>query len=300
MTIPAGTLGSSQTTATANGGDAASCLPKFVATLQCTPTDLVDSAGQVANCTVTTNQPAPVGGLSIALTPPAANPRYTTTCGSTISVAAGETSASCSITATPNTVPADGDVNATLQLATPDAMADYQLGSPIAATVTVRNDDLPSVGVSCTPNSLVDADSQVAVCTITSDVPAPAGGMTIRLTSPISGPRFSTTCGNSAVIEAGSSSTTCTITATPNTVAGDGSVDATLTVLDADASTSVPYTVSTRSANVSITDDDKDTTTPTGPGSVTAIPSLSQWALTLLSLVLGGFAAMRIYRSRLN
>ena len=255
MTIPAGTLGSSQATATANGGDAASCLPKFVATLQCTPTDLVDSAGQVANCTVTINQPAPLGGLSIALTPPPANSRYTTTCGSAISVAAGETSASCSITATANTVPADGDVSATLQLATPDAMADYVLGTPIAATVTVRNDDLPSVGVSCTPNSLVDADSQVAVCTITSNVPAPVGGMTIRLTSPISGPRFSTTCGNSAVIEAGASSTTCTITATPNTVVGDG--DVTVSLALATPATGAGYQLGTpNQASILVRDDD--------------------------------------------
>ncbi|WP_429951909.1 IPTL-CTERM sorting domain-containing protein [Comamonas sediminis] len=32
----------------------------------------------------------------------------------------------------------------------------------------------------------------------------------------------------------------------------------------------------------------------------TPVPSLSQWALALLTLMLGGFAAMRVRRSRMN
>ena len=128
-----------------NSADAARCLPKFVATLQCTPTTLVDASGNVSNCTVTLDQPAPPGGLAVALVPPASNARYSSTCGSSLTVAAGTTTAQCTITATPNTVPGDGFVDATLQLATPDPLADYTLGTPSAATVRVNDDDLAPV-----------------------------------------------------------------------------------------------------------------------------------------------------------
>jgi len=173
--------------------------------------------------------------------------------------------------------------------------------APLSPIIKIDAPDVPparpAVGVACIPISLVDADDQVAICTITADLPAPAGGMTIRLTPPASNSRFSTTCSESVVIGAGSSSANCSITATPNSVAGDGAVDATLTLLDADASSPVPYVVSIRSANVNITDDDKDASTPPiGPSAATAIPTLNQWMLALMSLVLGGFAAVGLRR----
>ena len=230
MGVPGGTLGPNQNTTFSNSADGAACLPKWVATLQCTPTNLVDAAGNVSNCTVTLDQPAPAGGLDVALVPPASNPRYTTTCGASVTVAAGATTAQCTITATPNTVPGDGFVDATLALATPAATADYELGTPNAATVRVDNDDLPSVRLSCVPPELTDSPGQVATCTIESNVPAPAGGMTVALTPPTGNPRYTTTCGTSVVLAAGASSATCTITATPNIVPGDGDVPATLTL----------------------------------------------------------------------
>ena len=153
MTIPAGTLGSSQATATANSADAAACLPQIVATLRCSPASLVDSAGNVSTCTVTLDQPAPAGGLAVALTPPAARGRYSTTCGSSLTVPAGATTAQCTITATPNLVSGDGTVDANIQLATPAATADYVLGAPAQATVAINDDDngtpvpVPALGV---------------------------------------------------------------------------------------------------------------------------------------------------------
>ena len=143
MTLPAGTVGASQSTAGATSGDAAACLPKWTVTLVCTPDALVDAAGNVATCTITLDQPAPAGGMAITLTPPAANARYTSSCGSAIVVDAGQTSATCSITATPNTIVGDGDVTAAIALAPPAATDDYLLGTPSAAEVAIRNDDLP-------------------------------------------------------------------------------------------------------------------------------------------------------------
>jgi len=138
-------LGYAAITPGSNSADAARCLPQLTATLQCNPDSLVDAAGNVSNCTVTLDQPAPAGGLAVALVPPASNPRYTTTCGSSLTVAAGATTAQCTITATPNTVPGDGFVDAILQLATPDPLADYALGTPSAATVRVNDNDLAPV-----------------------------------------------------------------------------------------------------------------------------------------------------------
>lgn len=261
MTVPAGTLGANQSTASANSADAAACLPKLKAKLECTPTTLVDADNNISTCTITLDQAAPVGGLPIALTPPTSDPRYTTTCGSSVAVAAGQTTAQCTITATPNLVPADGDATANISLSTPDPLADYELDTPTSAVVLVQNDDLPTVTLSCTPATLVDSAGQESVCTISSNVPAPVGGMTVALTPPAGNPRYATTCGASIVLAEGSSSNTCTITATANTVPGDGSVTAPL-ALQANATV---YNLGAPSSAAVVVNDD-DTVTPPGGG----------------------------------
>lgn len=134
-----------------NSADAARCLPKLEATLTCTPAEIWDSAGNVATCTVTLDGPAPAEGLQIALDALASNPRYSTSCGTAVTVPAGATQASCTVTATPNTDVGDGDVPVTLQLSPPAANADYVLGTPAAATVTVRDDDNGAGGATPVP-----------------------------------------------------------------------------------------------------------------------------------------------------
>ncbi|WP_082493393.1 IPTL-CTERM sorting domain-containing protein [Acidovorax sp. Leaf160] len=141
MTVPGGTLEGRHSTETSDGSDGAACLPKIKARLECTPTSLVDADGNVSTCTVTLDQPAPAGGLEVALTSPTDNPRYSTTCGASVQVPQGATSAQCTVTATPNTTPGDGEVTATVALATPPASGDYELDSPSSADVLVRNDD---------------------------------------------------------------------------------------------------------------------------------------------------------------
>ena len=258
---PAGALSGTYTYTGSNSADAASCLPKLKAKLECTPTTLVDADNNISTCTITLDQAAPVGGLPIALTPPTSDPRYTTTCGSSVTVAAGQTTAQCTITATPNLVPADGDATANISLSTPDPLADYELDTPTSAAVLVQNDDLPTVTLSCTPATLVDSAGQESVCTISSNVPAPVGGMTVALTPPAGNPRYATTCGASIVLAEGSSSNTCTITATANTVPGDGSVTATL-ALQANATV---YNLGAPSSAAVVVNDD-DTVTPPGGG----------------------------------
>ena len=228
MTLPGGTLGAAQTTANSNSSDGAACLPKFQAQLTCTPTALVDADNNVATCSVTLDQPAPAGGVVVALTPPAGSTRYTTTCGSSITVAAGSTTAQCTIVATPNLVPGDGHVSAAIALPVPDPLADYELGALTSASVLVQNDDLPTVTMACSPGTLLDSANQVSTCTIASNAPAPAGGLSVALTPPAGSGRYTSTCGSSVLIAEGASSATCTITATPNTTPGDGDVTAAL------------------------------------------------------------------------
>ncbi|WP_166656599.1 IPTL-CTERM sorting domain-containing protein [Comamonas sp. JUb58] len=292
MTIPAGTVAPSQSTPGATSGDAAACLPKLTATLVCTPDALVDAAGNVSNCTVTLDQAAPAGGMAIALNPPAANPRYTSSCGSSILVVAGQTTASCSITATPNTTPGDGDVSAAIALATPAATDDYVLGSPSAAEVTIRNDDVavtPVVNLSCTPSSLVDSAGQVATCTISLSAAAPAGGSSISLSPPTGSTRYTSSCSSPVLIAAGATESSCTITATPNTVVGDGSVTALVQLL-----ASPGYALGPNSqAGVQVNDDDSPIV---NPGDAKRVPTLGPWALGWMALLMAVAGALWLRR----
>ena len=255
--------------------DGASALIKLQAQLACTPTTLVDAANNVSTCTITLDQAAPAGGLQIALTPPASNPRYSTTCASPMTVAAGQTTAQCTVTATPNTIPGDGDVTAIVSLATPDPLADYELGALTSSSILVQNDDQPVVYVppvvtiACTPTSLVDSAGQTSVCTVSSDAPAPAGGLVVGLTPPAANARYSTTCGASLVIAEGASSSTCTITATPNTVSGDGSVTANIAV----QANATLYQLGTPSgAAVVVNDDDSSVPPVVNPPNTGSVP----------------------------
>ena len=110
-------------------------------TLACTPTALVDSPSNQAVCTITSDPAAPSGGLSVALTLPAASGRYSSDCTDPITIAAASTTATCTFVATPNMVAGDGSVNAIMSLTTPSATPPYTLGTPASATITVNDDD---------------------------------------------------------------------------------------------------------------------------------------------------------------
>lgn len=148
---------------------------------------------------------------------------------------------------------------------------------------------LPVLTVACTPAALNDSPGNVATCTVTSDDPAPAGGLSVALTPPAVDPRYSAICTSPLTIDAGKTTATCTITATANTVVGDGSVTATLTLLAGSG-----YTLgATPSATVTISDDDK----PPVVAAVQPVPALGDWALMVLGLAVTGFAARRMRRA---
>ncbi len=116
----------------------------YVANLTCAPTTLVDAPNNVSTCTLTLNGPAPTGGFTVGITPPVPSTRYTTTCGTSLTVPEGQTTTTCTITATPNTTPGDGNVQAVVKINPADA---YQVGPNGTATVAVNNDDVATAAV---------------------------------------------------------------------------------------------------------------------------------------------------------
>ena len=147
----------------------------------------------------------------------------------------------------------------------------------------------PTVTLTCDPTALMDADGNVSTCTITSDQPAPEGGLPVALTPPADNERYTTTCASPLTIAEGGTTVTCTITAVANTVVGDGSVTATLAIAESEA-----YALGDpASADVVINDDDQAGPVITTP---TPVPTLSEWALMLLGLGIAGLAARRRLR----
>ncbi len=306
--------------------DGASCRLPVVAQLACSPTPIVDSVApsvNVSTCTVSLVQNLPNGtslpyvvgadfNVSLALTDAGFSTpdRYTSTCTSPITVKANASTAQCTITATPNTTPGDGDGTVTLSLVADGTR--YGI-SPTQnqAQVVVQNDDLPTVKVTCTPTPLFDSlPNNVSTCTVALEQTL-ANGQTApyntptALTIPLSltdagfasgtaAGRYSSTCGASISIAANANSATCTITATPNNTPGDGNGTVTLTVL-ADSQTPVRYTVppGTASAAVEIRDDDQ-----AAPPTVTAVPTLGEAGLASLAALLGAWGMARQRRSR--
>jgi len=107
------------------------------ATLVCTPTELLATAGQVATCTVTLSAPSTTD-TPINLTLPATNPGFTTTCTSPLVVPANATQATCTITAVANTTPNAPDVIADIAIAPPTTPEAYTVEGA-AAQITIRS-----------------------------------------------------------------------------------------------------------------------------------------------------------------
>jgi hypothetical protein len=242
------------------------------------PATLVDAAANVATVTFTASAAAPAGGLSVAFTPPTAGGLIaSTTCTSPIAIAAGNTTATCTVTAAVNTVPGDGP---TVGTTTVIAGTGYTVGAPASATVTVNNDDVapgtPVVTIAAAPATLVDAAGNVATVTVTSSLVAPATGLVVNLTPAAANARYTTTCGATVTIAAGATTATCTVTAVANTTVGDGNVTATTTL----AAPSASYTLgATTSAAVAVNDNDLPAAiTPVTPAGALLLPSYAPGA----------------------
>jgi len=179
-----------------------------------------------------------------------------------------------------------------------EVVADFRSNACKTAVATVELDGPafpPSVSISCAPNILTDSDNQQAICTIKADTVV-SSDLNISLAPLPSSARFAGSCTNlsSISIAAGQDAATCTINAVANTTPGDGNVTAVMTIADP-ALTSPPiYTVSIRSSSVDIQNDDGVT-----PSVAKPVPTLAEWAIIALTLLLGAFGATQI-RSRRN
>ena len=160
----------------------------------------------------------------------------------------------------------------------------------VTHNTTLQSPKAPLVSLVCTPPTLTDSAGQEATCTVTV-VPGERGGdVSVNLILPTSSGRYTTTCQTPLLIASPATQATCTISATANTVVDDGDVDAVLAIAPA-ASPDI-YTVGTGSASVTIENDD----TATPPTVIAPVPTLDHTALPILSLlavVIGGFALRR-------
>lgn len=108
--------------------------------INCSPNTLTDSENQQATCTITADTVVS-NDLNINLTPLVSTERFTGSCTnlSSITIAAGQDSASCVITAVSNTTPGDGNVTAVMMIADPESsLYTVKIRSD---SVEIQNDD---------------------------------------------------------------------------------------------------------------------------------------------------------------
>ena len=248
-----------------------------------TPAALSNSTGGVSTYTFTASAAAPVGGLSVTITPPAASALYTTTCASPIVFAAATTTKTCTVTAT---TPATTNATATATVTiTGGSAATYSIGVPSSASVVVTS-SVPTVTVSATPTALANAVGNVSTVTFTASSAAPAGGLSVPITPPAASAFYSTTCVSPIVIAAGATTASCTITAVVTAPAGGGSATAVVAVLAG------PGFIVGASAAASVLVG----FVPLPPS--LPVPAMSPIALGLLALMIFGFAAFGQRRQR--
>lgn len=144
-----GTYNEIKLTGTFNGSDGVGLtvgynLPKI--SLQCQPSPLADAANQVAECKVVSDSPM-VSALDIPLSALPASARYSSDCGASLTIPAGsDTSNSCTITATPNTVAGDGNATATLSIDSSALPAQFATITTGTAAVEIQDNDLAITG----------------------------------------------------------------------------------------------------------------------------------------------------------
>ncbi|MEJ5030354.1 IPTL-CTERM sorting domain-containing protein [Comamonas sp. MYb69] len=148
----------------------------------------------------------------------------------------------------------------------------------------------PEASVVCTPAELSDTANQVATCTVTLTA-APTADLPINLVLPAANPRFTTTCASPLMVPANATQASCTITATPNTTAGDGDVSLELAI--APPTTADAYTPAGPAAQVLIKDAGDTTTQP--PATLKQVPTLGSFGLAALAALMG---AVGLRRSR--
>ena len=141
---------------------AVSLIAPVVSALACTPVSL--GQGAVSTCTVTVSQAAPAGGSAVSL----ATNNPSLTLPSSVTIAAGSTSASFSATAAIR-IASNQSAAVTATLGISAQTATLSLIAPVVSSLA------------CSPTSL--GQSAVSACTLTMSQTAPAGGSPVTVAS---------------------------------------------------------------------------------------------------------------------
>lgn len=147
----------------------------------------------------------------------------------------------------------------------------------------------PMASIQCDKAQLLDSEGQAAICTVSLSRPAEVA-LSILLTTIGDAGRFSG-CAGPLEFAVGASTASCTITATANTVKGDGPISASVAIAPADNGDDYSLQVDASQALVWIADDDGVAALPVRASSV-PVPVLSHGMLATLSLGLLTCGAM--------
>lgn len=118
------------------------------AQVSCAPAALIDAAGQNSTCTVTVTNP-PRSAYAIELTVAGDSTRFSSNCAS-VSFAALQTQATCTVTATPNNTPGDGVATVVVSVSS-DSEEPSWLAVGSAQTITIRDSSTTGVGITAVP-----------------------------------------------------------------------------------------------------------------------------------------------------
>ena len=155
----------------------------------------------------------------------------------------------------------------------------------------------PSASIQCDKAQLLDSEGQTSICTLRLSRPAEAT-LSIALNTSGDASRYSG-CAGSLEMAAGDSTASCTITATANTVKGDGQVNVSIAIAPAANPGDYSLLEGASVAFILITDDDGAVAAPVvlPPAAAVPVPGLSGVMLALLSMGLlgcGAFTSRRI------
>lgn len=217
--------------------------------------------------------------VNLSGTGTAATSRYSTTCASTITIAGGSSTATCSVTPIDNTN-VDASVTAVVSIA---VSAAYTTGTPSSATGTITDDDGPqTVTIAVAPATVAENSGTSLVYTVTrsgGSAAQQAAPLIVNLTGPAASSRYSTTCASTITIAGGSTTATCSVTPIDNSTI-DGSVTAVVSI----AASAAYTTGSPASATGTITDDDVAVQAVAGATGTAASSSVVEGGLVVFSV----------------
>ena len=210
-----------------------------------TPTTITE--GAVASFTVTLEEVAPAGGLTVSVAVTESGSYIDGSAPTEVVIVAGETTGTLMVTTTDDTT--DEPAGSIIAEITAPTDTGYTVGTPNTAMVTVNDNDDPAASI--TADSPTITEGATATFTVTLSSAAPVGGVTVSVGVTESGSYIDDLAPGTVVIAERETTGTLMVTTTDDTTdEDDGSITATI-----NAGTS--YTVSTLStARVTVNDDD--------------------------------------------